>query len=360
VVDRPPEGLRREGTHCPVCECSMRVRSAIALLCQELLGVQMTLPEFPELKGVRGIGMSDFPAVAEKLGQKFDYTNTFYHQSPRFDVTQTDARDFGRYDFIFSSEVMEHVPPPVEQAFENLFRLLKPDGLLIMTTPYNLGGKTREHFPELHHYSLASVDGKTVLVNRRRDGSLEIFENLEFHGGPGSTIEMRVFTEECLRENLIQAGFSSVRFSYDNVPEFGIEHAENWSLPIVARKGDFHPPTSELALEYREAYRHAAKVKAELKHVEGEYERFVAHHNKWYKDLNILLAERQEWGSKLDHDLAERTAWAQNLDQEIAELRRQFERETSRLRQHLETAQAEQARLNGRLWTRIGRKIRAL
>jgi len=58
--------------------------------------------------------MSDLPDVASRLADKFDYTNTFYHQEPSFDVTHPDVRDRGRYDFILSSEVMEHVPPPIE------------------------------------------------------------------------------------------------------------------------------------------------------------------------------------------------------------------------------------------------------
>jgi len=162
----------------------------------------MALSEFPTLKGIRGIGMSDSPQLASRLAEKFDYTNTFYHQAPFFDVTQPDDRDAGRFDFILSSEVMEHVPPPVERSFAALARLLKPDGLLLMTTPYSIGGKTAEHFPELHQYALASPGGRTVLVNRRRDGCLEIFENLVFHGGHGSTLEVRVFSEQSLIETL--------------------------------------------------------------------------------------------------------------------------------------------------------------
>src|ERR1700722_8324126 len=108
---------------------------------------------------------------------------------------------------------MERPPPPIEAAFANLFRLLKPDGILILTSPYNLGDKTTERFTGLHEYSITSVGGKTVLVNRRRDGSIEVFEDLIFHGGPGSTVEMRVFQEEPLRENLLRAGFSSVRIA---------------------------------------------------------------------------------------------------------------------------------------------------
>lgn len=356
VCERPPEGLAREGSGCAACHSSMRVRALIALLSEELLGIPMTLVEFPILKGIRGIGMSDSAELAERVAQKLDYTNTFYHQAPRFDVTKPDPNDFGRYDFILSSEVMEHVPPPIENAFANLFRMLKPDGLLVMTTPYTLGGKTREHFPELDDFTLASLSGKTVLVNRRRDGSVEVFEDLVFHGGPGSTVEMRVFTEASLRDNLLGAGFSSVRVATENVPEFGVEHGETWSLPIVARKGHFQPPAAELARAYLGSHRMAAHLEQQIAQLQGEYERHVAHHEAWHKETTRQLAERHEWGLNLDREkagiereLTARTEWAQRLDLEIAELR-----------QRLEALLAERARFEARKWTRLGRKLGAL
>jgi SAM-dependent methyltransferase len=334
----------------------MRVRALIALLSEELLGIPMTLVEFPILKGIRGVSMSDLPELAERLAAKLDYTNTFYHQAPRLDVTKPDPSDFGRYDFILSTEVMEHVPPPIEEAFVNFYRLLKSDGVLVMTTPYTLDGKTREHFPELYDFSLASLKEKTVLVNRRRDGSIEVFEDLVFHGGPGSTVEMRVFTEESLRENLLRAGFSSVRVATENSPEFGVEHAETWSLPIVARKGHFHPPAAELAREYRGAHRLAIHLREQIAVLQGEYAQHVAHHQKWHAETTRQLAERHEWGVNLDREKAEldreltaRTEWAQGLDREIAGLR-----------ERLQSVQEERARLDARKWTRLGRRLGAL
>lgn len=340
--DRPPEGISREGASCPVCHSSARVRALIALLSEELLGVPMPLAEFPVMKGIRGIGMSDSQELAGRLAEKLDYTNTFYHQAPRFDITHPDPNDFGRYDFILTSEVMEHVPPPIAQSFANLFRLLKPNGVLVMTTPYTLGGKTREHFPDLYQFTLASPGGKTVLINRRRDGALETFENLVFHGGPGSTVEIRVFTEESLRENLLAAGFSSVRIASEHIPEFGIEHAETWSLPIAARKQPFHPPASELSREYLAARRLAKHLETQLATLQTDYEAYVAHQTEWGEQMTRESAERLEWGTSLDRELTLRTEWAQGLDREIAELRSRLEAEYAQ---------------RARLWSRIGRKL---
>ena len=119
---RPVGALTREDASCSQCGSSMRVRALVALLSREIFGIELALPEFPVMKGIRGIGMSDSPEFAAGLAKKFDYTNTFYHQAPFFDVTKPDAGSQGRYDFILSSEVMEHIPPPVERGFETLCR----------------------------------------------------------------------------------------------------------------------------------------------------------------------------------------------------------------------------------------------
>src|SRR5262245_39135702 len=107
TCERPAE-LGRELENCIQCGSTVRIRALIAMLSQEIFGVLMTLHEFAVLKGIRAIGMSDAPGLADRLAEKFDYTNTFYHRAPLFDVTKPDDRDAGRYDFILSSEVMEH------------------------------------------------------------------------------------------------------------------------------------------------------------------------------------------------------------------------------------------------------------
>jgi septal ring factor EnvC (AmiA/AmiB activator) len=167
---------------------------------------------------------------------------------------------------------------------------------------------------------------------------------------------MRVFTEESLRENLLRAGFSSVRIAAEDFPEFGIRHAENWSLPMVARKGHIRPPAPELARGYRDAHRLVAHLEQQMAQLHGEYERYIAHHQAWHKETTQQLVERHEWGLSLDREKTElereliaRTEWAQGLDREIASLR-----------ERLETMQAERARLEASKWTRIGRKLGAI
>jgi SAM-dependent methyltransferase len=360
----------RETAGCAECRSTLRLRGLVALLSREIFGVAMALPEFPTMKNIRGIGMSDPPELAERLAEKFDYTNTFYHQAPVFDVTKPDGGDLGRYDFILSSEVMEHVPPPVERAFQSLYAMLKPDGLLLMTTPYSIGGKTAEHFPDLHEFTLASLGGRPVLVNRRRDGGTEVFENLVFHGGPGSTLEMRFFTDGSLRQALLEAGFTSVHFSAENQPEFGVAHREPFSLPMVARKGQFHAPGAELAREYLEAFRLAERSIRDLKALTDDYQRYIAYHEESEALLRRDLAERTDWVRKIEAEFEDRTKWAEEVarekDEAVADFKhlRDVEKDQGHhiaaLQGEVEELRAALERLRMARWTRIGRRLGAL
>jgi len=75
-----------------------------------------------------------------------------------------------------------------------------------------------------------------VLLNRTKSGAYEIFDKLTFHGGIGTTLEMRIFGEPDLMKNLTDAGFEQVTVLREDYPPFGILHQETWSLPILARK----------------------------------------------------------------------------------------------------------------------------
>jgi len=371
--ERPDTPPGREVPGCPKCGSTVRLRSLIALLSREIFGVELALPDFQVLKGVRGMGMSDPQELAERLAEKFDYLNTFYHQEPRLDIVEPAQDHLGRYDFILSSEVLEHVPTPVERAFANLNRMLKPDGLLLLTVPYKIEGRTAEHFPELHEYALAAPGGRTVLVNRRRDGSFEVFENLSFHGGDGSTLEMRVFTETSLKEILSGAGFGGVHIASEDVPEFGVRHGETWSLPIVGRKGRFQPPSAEIAGAYGQAVRKSAALARDLEfhqRARQDAERALAERLEWVRKVEAELEARTQWARKTEAELEERTQWALALKQEKDAALADFQRgevAAENARRHIQAvekdlaeARAARAQLESSLWSRVGRKLGAL
>ncbi len=193
------------------------------------------MPQFPVDRSIVGIGLSDWDGYAIPLANKFSYTNTYFHQPPFLDVSKPVGKLAGTCDFVISSDVFEHVVPPVSRAFQGAFDLLKPGGHLILTVPFTNGPATIEHFPELHEYRLVQFDDKFVLLNRTSVGQYVVHDDVCFHGGPGTTLEMRVFCRSDVVEQLSKTGFTSSFFD-ENIPKWGITHKYPWSLPILARR----------------------------------------------------------------------------------------------------------------------------
>jgi len=229
----------REKISCPKCGANLRHRSVVHALSLELFGRSLILPDWPVSMQLHGIGTSDWEGVADRLAKKCAYVNTYYHQEPRLDLGSIPESKVETCDFLVSCDVMEHVAPPVAIGFRNLYRLLKRGGVCVMTVPYMHYDQTWEHYPELFDYKVSQVDGRQVLENRTRNGRIEIFSNPVFHGGDGSTLELRVFSRKSLEEELKRAGFHEIRFHRIHQPAFGIIWPINWSLVISARKGIF-------------------------------------------------------------------------------------------------------------------------
>jgi hypothetical protein len=124
----------------------------------------------------------------------------------------------------------------IARAFENTRNLLKPGGYLLLTVPYRKEGDTQEHFPDLYQYELFEKRGRWHMQNTSQTGERQHFDNLVFHGGPGTTLEMRVFSEAGVRRELEAAGFLDIRFHGSPAFDDGIVWSEDWSLPITARK----------------------------------------------------------------------------------------------------------------------------
>lgn len=216
----PRQRMAREEASCVHCGSTVRLRSVIHALSMELFGKSLSISEFPFRPDVVGIGLSDWEGYADRLKVKLSYNNTWYHREPYLDIMNVDPSQHGLYDFIISTEVFEHVPPPTLTAFRNATKLLKPGGVLILTVPY-ISGKTQEHFPLLHDFRIEGSNGKRSLVNRTVDGQEQTFENLTFHGGRGSTLEMRLFGDESLRQEIEETGLTAKVYA-DEYPAHGI------------------------------------------------------------------------------------------------------------------------------------------
>src|SRR5256886_10727072 len=303
--------LQHEESSCSGCGSNVRLRALVYLLATELFGDEFLLPEFPVLPAIRGLGLSDQASYACTLARKFDYINTYYDREPRLDITEAHPERYGTYDFILSSDVFEHIAPPVSRAFDEACKLLKPHGVLCLSVPFSLAESTAERFPELHEFALISLAGSPILINRTKDGALQIRDDLVFHGGVGATLEMRLFSQKDLRSNLIAAGFREVRFLSEPVPRFGIAYEGGWSLPMLARKQEFtfdRRATGQFAREYNARTRELADAL-----------------NR-YEEASDRLEQCGRHIDRLDTELAERGAWAASLESELDEAKRNLSR----------------------------------
>lgn len=227
--------LKREEPSCLNCGSTVRMRAVIHMLSTELFEKSLTLTEFPFRPDIIGIGMSDWEGYAIPLADKLGYKNTYFHKDPRMDITSIDPAVEEKFDFIISSDVFEHVAPPISAAFQNVRRILKPDGVLIFTVPYTLENQTKEHFPDLYNYEIKNIKGNYFLENMTRNDNRQIFNDLVFHGGPGATLEMRVFSQSSLIEEFKKAGFNKIKIYKEPNFDYGIYWKDDWSLPMAAR-----------------------------------------------------------------------------------------------------------------------------
>jgi SAM-dependent methyltransferase len=285
-------GFATEPASC-ACGSNVRTRALVHLLSLELFGRSLILADFPRLRSIRALGMSDKQCYASLLQEKFDYRNTYYDREPRFDFSEPHSDLSGTLDFVVSADVLEHVAPPVENTMLEIHRLLKPHGFLVATVPCSAGETMRERFPDLHEYRIVPLGGAPVLVNRRRDGHLEVTDDLAFHGGFGATLEMRQFTVSALYGKLLDSGFRSVRFFNENVPELGILFDRDVSQPLIAVKEQPFALTGAARAEMVDLWRGAEdrawqneQFAADAKNAAGENATLAA---------RIRLASQSRW-----------------------------------------------------------------
>lgn len=212
------------------------MRGIVHHLSMGLFGASLALTDLPVRPDIIGIGLSDWLGYAHGLAVKLGYTNTFYHQAPFLDIVAPPAERAGTCDFLISTDVFEHVPPPVERAFAGSLALLKPGGLFVLTVPFTDVVDTVEHFPDLATFKVVEFDGGYVLVNRDAAGHYSVRDGLVFHGGPGDTLEMRVFSRADTLRMLTEAGFTDIVVHGGAVPEWGILPPHHHGLPITARR----------------------------------------------------------------------------------------------------------------------------
>ena len=203
--------FHRELAACQKCGANARFRGIIHVLAYLLgEGDDTILKEWPMRMDIFGAGLSDWYGYADLLRKKFSYENTFYDHEPRLDIMNLTEKHLEKYDFVISTDVFEHILPPLQQGFDNLFRLLKPNGHLVFSVPYTRTAQTVEHYPGLRDYEILNFRGTKIIVNRDDAGRLQVYDNPVFHGGEGATLEMRVFCETDVLSHLARSGFENI------------------------------------------------------------------------------------------------------------------------------------------------------
>jgi SAM-dependent methyltransferase len=312
-----PQEIGRERASCKRCGSTVRWRSVIHALSLELFGESFALPDFPVRHDIKGIGMTDWDGYAVPLAQKLGYTNTYYHAEPRLDILAPPPEMEGTLDFIISSDVFEHIPPPVSIAFDNLRRLLKPGGVVIFSVPWGPHGRTVEHFPDLYEWRIELDNGVRTLINRSRSGAVQTFDKLVFHGGPGSTLEMRQFSQLSLMEEFERAGLGNVQIYNESCPEFGIFWDEDWSSPMSARVPSH---LSKLSVPIRGRLEEAGTRPAKQIISEGRINNSPDTNASWQVAVATILehAEKDEYVDQVARLLAKlmpRYAWSPYYEQ---------------------------------------------
>jgi SAM-dependent methyltransferase len=222
---------------CTGCGSSLRFRAIAFAVTSRVFGTDQPLYRLEGRRPLRGIGLSDFDGYASRLAQLCDYRNTFFHMPPQIDICHPPAEETAANDFVISSDVFEHTPPPAATAFAGAAKVLKPGGTLVLSVPVNTASsQTIEHYPRLHEFSVEKEGEDYVVVNRLAAGGIERYLHPRFHGGPGQTLEMRIFSDRHVLELLERHGFSAPERLAEEVPEYGITELGRISGVFIATR----------------------------------------------------------------------------------------------------------------------------
>jgi len=147
--------FKGEGYHCPICKTNLKkwipINEGTDNLCPACGSIARTrlmtkiLFDAPLLLEERTWSMLHFSPSRplKRLLRKYpklDYVTTDYeskHEDRNYDITAIPEPD-DRFDLIICFHVLEHIPDD-RKAMEELFRILKPRGKILLQTPFQRG-----------------------------------------------------------------------------------------------------------------------------------------------------------------------------------------------------------------------------
>lgn len=238
----PADASTRGLALCPGCNATGRSAAIVHYVCRAIYDDDTPLLKQPKRKSARVIGLSDSEVYAKPFGKYFNYTNTWYHKRPKLDIRDPAPEYRNCADVVINSEVFEHVIGDTQSAFDGALKLLKPGGTMVFSVPFTYK-QGSEHYPGLTDYTPRQrEDGTWAADLVFDDGRRETDAAPKFHGGPGLTLELRLFSHQRIVDELTAAGFTDIQVHTENLPQFGIQW-QNWSRMVTARApGQLAPP----------------------------------------------------------------------------------------------------------------------
>lgn len=211
------------------CKCGLNGRmrmvwSALAEVdvCERFLMMERVTPFFhrierayPFVEGCEYFGDDCTPGSYHSFGEQKIRHESMLHLS----------YDSNTFNYLFHGDVLEHVPD-YRKALGECYRVLKPGGTLLFTTPFFF------------------ID-KNVIRSALVDGALQHYLPAAYHGNPVNAQGSLVFTEFGweLLEDICNAGFSKVSIGLLYDPFQGIVSNHNpypeghmWPLVFKSQK----------------------------------------------------------------------------------------------------------------------------
>jgi len=215
--------FHRELSSCLYCLSTVRQRELIHTFLNLVI----------EFKNPNVIGLSDHDDVQAFMNRnQYKYKNTYFDVEPLLNVSKPSKTFLNSADILISSDVLEHVMSTFEKSIIGHFEILKPGGWLIMTTPYFKDQPYVDKYPWMSSYSVTREGEINALGS---EGIRKVSDPI-FHGGPGNTLEMRLFAPETLKEALGSAGFTEIAFLEEDIPQYGIFRSTTQVGTIIAKK----------------------------------------------------------------------------------------------------------------------------
>lgn len=108
-------------------------------------------------------------------------------------------------------------------------------GILVLSVPYDKTlTQCKEHYPNCKSYKVLNENGHTKVIIEYENYTSEATSPC-FHGGPGNTLEMRIFSLSELVDFIQSIGFA-VEIYENDVREFGIIYGPQKIGILVCKK----------------------------------------------------------------------------------------------------------------------------